>query len=119
MTSAAINQLHRLRRLGFKAIDIRDEDGDIEAICWVRDSSGWREVVLVYSEQEARAYRVRLVDANTNPMYVNEDRAEVLIPLAPVVTIVDGLLALPSPAPRHSLQPRTPDAQPWTPRPSP
>jgi hypothetical protein len=83
VTSPALTELRRLRRLGFRPDPILGENGGLEVVYFMREWQGWREVVLVYSEIEARAYRIRA-----------------MIPLDDVVTVVHALLSLPSPPPR-------------------
>lgn len=97
MTSPAISELRRLLRYGFRREPILDADGQLEVVVFIRDWNGWREVVLVYSEQEARAYRCRLGDAADSPLYVPPGTAEVLLPLDDVVSTVHALLSLPPP----------------------
>ncbi len=80
MTSPAIEACRRLGRLGFRREPILDEDGALDVLLFVRDWQGWREVVLVYSEREARAYRTRIDTASDNPLYVAPGTAEALFP---------------------------------------
>lgn len=105
MSSPAIEALRRLGRLGFRREPILDEDGNLEVLLYVRDWQGWREVVLVYSESEARGYRTRIADAADNPLYVAPGSAEVLLSLDDVVSTVHALLSLPSPPPRPTPPP--------------
>jgi hypothetical protein len=69
----------------------------VEVVSFLREWQGWREVVLVYSEREARAYRTRSSVASDNPLYIPPGTAEHLIPLDDVVTVVHALLTLPAP----------------------
>lgn len=90
--SPGIAAVQRLLRLGFDRIPVLGEDGDPEVLIFRRDWRGWREVVLVYSEWEARAYRTPARFASSNPLYVPPGTAETLIPLADVVSVVYALL---------------------------
>jgi len=92
MNSPALAAVHRLLRYGFDRIPVLDEDGEPEVLIFVRDWHGWREVVLVYSELEARAYRTPVQYAAADPLYVLPGTAETLIPLSDVVSVVYGLL---------------------------
>lgn len=104
-TSTAIAELKRLRRYGFRVEPILTEDGTAEVVYFVREFKGWREVVLVYSVREARAYRTPVDRAAENPLHVPPGTADVLIPLDDVVTVVQTLLSLPAPPPRHTWTP--------------
>jgi hypothetical protein len=112
VTSPAIAELRRLLRFGFRREPILGADGELEVVIFVRDWKGWREVVLVYSEREARAYRTRIDVASDNPLYVPPGTAEVQLPLDDVVTTVHALLSLPSSPPcppPHSNHPHQDD----------
>lgn len=100
MTSPAVVELRRLLRYGFRREPILGANGQLEVVAFIREWKGWREVVLVYSEREARAYRSRINVAADNPLYVPPGTAEVLLPLADVVSTVHALLSLPSPLDR-------------------
>jgi hypothetical protein len=102
VTSPAATELQRLRRLGFRPDPILGADGLVEVVYFMREWQGWREVVLVYSEIEARAYRIRAAAAAANPLYVDSDAVDVMIPLDDVVTVVHALLSLPAPPPRSA-----------------
>ncbi|PXY16476.1 hypothetical protein BAY59_38620 (plasmid) [Prauserella coralliicola] len=91
-SSPAIAAVQRLLRFGFERIPVLDEDGLPEVLIFLRDWRGWREVVLVYSEWEARAYRTPVAFASSNPLYCPPGTAETLIPLADVVSVVYALL---------------------------
>jgi hypothetical protein len=105
VTSPALAALRRLLRNGFRREPILDENGQCEVVYFVRDWRGVREVVLVYSEDEARGYRTRFIVDPNNPLYVDPDTAEWLIPLDDVVTVVHALLSLP-PSPEPQPRPR-------------
>lgn len=106
MITPALAELHRLRRLGFRSEPILGEDGGVEVVCYMREhrNSREREVVLVYSENEARAYRTHSSVNDDNPFYVEPDATE-LIPLDDVVTVVRTLLSRPLLAAQHTLSP--------------
>ena len=99
MTSPAISELRRLLRYGFHREPILDQDGNLEVLIFSRDWKSWHEVVLVYSEHQARAYRTRIDIAPDNPLHVPPGTAQVLLPLSDVVSTVHALLSLPSPPP--------------------
>lgn len=99
MTSTAIAEIQRLLRYGFTRTPVVDEDGRPEVLIFQRDWRGWREVVLIYSESEARAYRTPVQFSALNPLYVPPGTAETLIPLGDVVTVVHALLTGWSPPP--------------------
>lgn len=92
MTSPAIAAIQRLLRFGFVRLPVLDEDGELDALIFLRDWRGWREVVLVYGEHEARAYRTPIEFASSDPLYVPPSSAGTIIPLADVVSVVYALL---------------------------
>jgi hypothetical protein len=111
--SPALEQLYRLRRLGFRGERLFNEDGHLDAVYYTRDWRGVREVVLVYSEREALAYRTRDVLDGGNPLYVDGDAVE-WRRHGDVVTVVNALLSTTSgPPTRHNtrqpLIPKAPD----------
>lgn len=57
--TAAIEQLRRLRRLGFRAEPLLDQHGELDALYLAREFGGVRDAVIAYSEIEALAYRTR------------------------------------------------------------
>lgn len=116
--SPAIQELKRLRRMGFHGEPILDEDGNEEVVYFVREFRRVREVVLVYSEHDAYGYRTRFDESTEgfHPLIFNADAVE-MIPRGDVVTVVHKLLSLPPAS--AAVRPRTPDARPWTPRPGP
>jgi len=95
VTSPALAELHHLRRLGFHDEPILGDHGEVEVVYFTRRWQGWREVVLVYSEHEARAYRVRSMGVTDNLLYIDSAAIDRLIPLEDVVTVVHALLSGP------------------------
>ncbi|MGH3799625.1 MAG: hypothetical protein ACRDTD_05715 [Pseudonocardiaceae bacterium] len=57
--NTAIEQLCRLCRFGFTGERLVNQDGRLELVHYTRDFRGVREVVLVYRERTALAYRTR------------------------------------------------------------
>lgn len=96
--SPAIEQLRRLCRFGFHGERVFGEDGRLDVVYYTRDWRGVREAVLVYSEQEALAYRTHDVLDPANPLYVDPDIIQ-WRQHGDVVTVVHALLSLPTPAP--------------------
>lgn len=82
----------RLLRFGFTRVPVLGEHGEPDALIFVRDVRGWREAVLVYSEDEARAYRTPIECASADPLYVEPATADTLIPLGDLVSVVYALL---------------------------
>lgn len=106
MTTPAHAELNRLRRMGFQQQPILGEDGAVEVVYYMREhgNSPEREVVLVYNEHQARAYRTHSIADDGDPFYVAPD-STLLIPLADVVTVVHKLLSTTPSAGRHALNP--------------
>jgi hypothetical protein len=50
----ALEELRRLCQFGFHGERLFNEDGDLDVVHYTRDWRGVRDVVLVYSEHEAR-----------------------------------------------------------------
>ena len=69
--TAAIEQLRRLRRLGFRAAPLLDRDGRFEALYLAREYGGVRDAVIVYSETEALAYRTRSPWDSDRPFHLD------------------------------------------------
>jgi hypothetical protein len=99
LTSTAMHELLRLKRLGFHYTQILGDDGELDMVLFVRDTPEWHEVVLVYSEEQARAYRTRPRPASGNPLMVAGGVVDKLLPLDDVVSTVQRLLTLPSTRP--------------------
>lgn len=117
--SRAELEVERLYRMGFRGAPILDEAGDHVAVFFVREFKRVREVVLIYAEDDAYAYRTRFAEvasAHGNPLYFDPDELEYVIARADVVSVVRELLSLPA-----AIDPLSPPAQarPWTPRPGP
>lgn len=94
MTSPALEALRRLRRLGFQLFVILGEDGgSVELACYSRTERGAREVVVVYGEHRARAYRIRAIDAPDDPLRVDASAVDRVIPSDDVVSVVHALLS--------------------------
>jgi hypothetical protein len=97
----AIEQLRRLRRLGFDGERLFRHDGDLDLVHYTREFGSMREVVLVYNEEEALAYRTHDMLDPDNPLHSTEDAVEWRL-YGDVVTVVNALLSLPTPAPTES-----------------
>lgn len=95
--SPAIEQLRRLCRLGFNGERLFNQDGHLDLVHYTRDVQGVRDVVLVYSEDQALAYRTRDTLDPDSPWHVTENAVEWRLH-GDVVTVVNALLA-PGPPP--------------------
>lgn len=93
MTSPALAQLRYLRRLGFGYQPILDATGALDVAYYTRTWNDRLEVVLVYSESRARAYRLRPISDNDDPLHVDPAAIDCLIPEGHVVKVVHSLLA--------------------------
>jgi hypothetical protein len=93
MSSPALAELQHLRRLGFHDEPILAEDGTVDVVYFARRRRGWREVVLVYGEHRARAYRIRPRAGADNPLHVEPAAVDGLIQPGDVVTVVHALLS--------------------------
>jgi hypothetical protein len=91
----AIEQLRRLYRFGFHGERLFNHDGDLKLIHYTRDIRGLREVVLVYNERKALAYRTRDLLDPDSPLAVTENMVEWSFH-GDVVTVVNALLSLPA-----------------------
>lgn len=89
----AVAALRRLREFGFTGQRVFNADGHLDAVYYTRTYRGLREVVLVYSETEALAYRARDVLDDTDPLYAPPDTVE-WRQHGDVATVVAALLAL-------------------------
>lgn len=94
----AIEQLRRLCRFGFHGERLFNQDGHLELVHYTRHFRGVREVVLVYSERKALAYRTRDMLDLESPLDAIENAVEWHLH-GDVVTVVNALLSLPPPAP--------------------
>ncbi|MDQ3765059.1 MAG: hypothetical protein M3460_27200 [Actinomycetota bacterium] len=94
----AIEQLRRLCRFGFNGERLFNQDGQLDLVHYTRDFQGVREVVLVYSERKALAYRTRDMLDPESPLHVTENAVEWRLH-GDVVTVVNALLSLPVPEP--------------------
>jgi hypothetical protein len=72
----AIEQLRRLCRFGFNGERLFRHDGDLDLVHYTRELQGMREVVLVYNEAEALAYRTHDMLNPDNPLHSTEDAVE-------------------------------------------
>jgi hypothetical protein len=96
--SPAIEQLRRLCRIGFTGERLFKQDGRVDLVLYTRDFEGVREVVVVYNEHQALAYRSRdLLDVES-PLNDAENAVEWRLH-GDVVTVVNALLSLPAPEP--------------------
>jgi hypothetical protein len=93
-----IEQLRRLCRFGFHGERLFNSDGHLDLVHYTRDLQGMREVVLVYSERKALAYRTRDMLDPDSPLHVTENAVEWRLH-GDLVTVVNALLSLPTPAP--------------------
>lgn len=94
----AIEQLRRLCRFGFTGERLFNQDNHLELVHYTRHFRGVREVVLVYSERKALAYRTRDRLDVESPLDVAENAIEWRLH-GDVVTVVNALLSLPTPGP--------------------
>jgi hypothetical protein len=97
----AIEQLRRLCRFGFNGQRLFNHDGDLDLVHYTREFQGMREVVLVYNEQEALAYRTHDLLDPDSPLHLTENAVEWRLH-GDVVTVVNALLSLPTPGPTES-----------------
>jgi hypothetical protein len=95
MTSPARAKLHHLRRLGFGREPILDASGGLAFGYYARGWRGWREVVVVHSEQRAHAYRYRPAAVTDDPLAIDPAAIDSFIPPGNVVRVVNALLASP------------------------
>jgi hypothetical protein len=98
MSSLVAAALQRLRRRGFRDEPILGDDRAVELVCFLRDTDhGWHEVVLVYGEHAARAYRMRRrAGASDDPLRCDPAGVHRLIPLADVSSVVTAVLSWPA-----------------------
>ncbi|MGH3763699.1 MAG: hypothetical protein ACRDS0_00650 [Pseudonocardiaceae bacterium] len=90
-----IEQLRRLCRVGFRGERLFNHAGDLALVHYTRDVQGLREVVLVYSDHRALAYRTRdLLDLDS-PLHVTDNAMEWRLH-GDVVSVVNALLSLPA-----------------------
>ncbi|MGH3961854.1 MAG: hypothetical protein ACRDRY_01150 [Pseudonocardiaceae bacterium] len=94
----AIEQLRRLYRFGFTGERLFNQDGQLQLVHYTRHFRGAREVVLVYSERTALAYRTRDMLDLESPLDATENAIEWRLH-GDVVTVVNALLSLPTPRP--------------------
>ncbi|MGH3933626.1 MAG: hypothetical protein ACRDS1_01355 [Pseudonocardiaceae bacterium] len=96
----AIEQLRRLCRFGFHGERLFNQHGHLDLVLYTRDFRGVREVVLVYSEHNALAYRTRDTLDPDSPLHITEHAVEWRLH-GDVVTVVNALLSLPPPPNRR------------------
>jgi hypothetical protein len=94
----AIEQLRRLCRFGFHGERLFNQNGHLDLIHYTRDFQGVREVVLVYSERTALAYRTRDMLDPDSPLHITENAVDWHLH-GDIVTVVNALLSLPTPGP--------------------
>ncbi|MGH3774799.1 MAG: hypothetical protein ACRDRR_03530 [Pseudonocardiaceae bacterium] len=113
--SPAIEQLRRLCRFGFTGERLFNQDGQLQLVHYTRHFRGAREVVLVYSERTALAYRTRDMLDLESPLHVTENAIEWRLH-GDVVTVLKDLLVHTR---RHDYQHTAPcrGAHPHRPRP--
>jgi hypothetical protein len=92
----AIEQLRRLCRFGFTGQRLFNHDGGLDLVQYTREFQGLREVVLVYREGEALAYRTRDLLDPERPWHSTENAMEWRL-YSDIVTVVNALLSLPTP----------------------
>lgn len=95
-----IEQLRRLCRFGFHGERLFNQDGHLDLVHYTRDFRGVREVVLVYSEDKALAYRTRDMLDPDSPLHITENAVQWRLH-GDVVTVVNALLSLPTPGPHN------------------
>jgi hypothetical protein len=95
--SPAIEQLRRLCRFGFRGERLFNQHGHLDHVHYSREVGGVREVVVVYSESTALAYRTRDLLDPDSPLDITENAVE-WRPHGDVVTVVNALLSLPTSA---------------------
>jgi len=100
----AVEQLRRLRRFGFNGERLFNQNGHLDLIHYTRDFRGVREVVLVYSERQALAYRTRDMLDLDNPLRATDNAVEWRLH-GDVVTVINALLSLPIPEPQPGENP--------------
>lgn len=94
--SESITQLQRLMTNGFIGKRIPDEAGNVTGLVYMRVwSCGLLDVVLVYNEGEASAFRARGVD----PLHLSDPRIRDLCwhMDGPVTAVASSMLDLPAP----------------------
>ena len=92
----AIEQLRRLCRFGFHGERLFNQNGHLDFVHYTRDFQGVREVVLVYSERTALAYRTRDLLDPDSPLHITENAVDWHLH-GDIVTVVNALLSLPTP----------------------
>jgi hypothetical protein len=102
-----IEQLRRLCRFGFHGERLFNQDGHLDHVHYSREVLGVREVVLVYSESTALAYRTRDLLDPDSPLHITGNAVEWRLH-DDVVTVVNALLSLPTP-PVAADHPTVPD----------
>ncbi|MGH3770122.1 MAG: hypothetical protein ACRDRW_01755 [Pseudonocardiaceae bacterium] len=91
-------QLRRLCRFGFNGQRLFNPDGCLDLVHYTREFQGMREVVLLYSEEDALAYRTHDMLDPDNPLRISENAVEWHLH-GDVVTVINALLSLPTPEP--------------------
>ncbi|MGH3830540.1 MAG: hypothetical protein ACRDRS_08825 [Pseudonocardiaceae bacterium] len=94
----ALEQLRRLCRFGFTGQRLFSPEGCLDFVQYTRECQGMREVVLLYSEQDALAYRTRDVLDPDDPLRFTANAVEWRLH-GDVVTVINALLSLPTPEP--------------------
>lgn len=92
----AIEQLRRLCRFGFHGERLFNQNGHLDLVHYTRDFQGVREVVLVYSERTALAYRTRDLLDPDSPLHITGNAVDWHLH-GDIVTVVNALLSLPTP----------------------
>jgi hypothetical protein len=101
MTTLAEAMLDKLTRVGgFTREQLLDDNLGVELTVYVRDTTSWHDVVMVYDEQAVRAYR-RSPDHDPQRTASTVDPAGIprLIPLGDVASVVEEVLSWPTEEP--------------------
>lgn len=106
----ATEMLRRLLRMGFAGHRILDSGGALSAVYFARFLHRVHEVVLVWTEQEALAYRTTDVLNESDPLGQPEPGTLVWRQTGDVVSVVHALLSQPPEVFRHGPVPPI-----WTP----
>ncbi|MGH3719074.1 MAG: hypothetical protein ACRDRI_09595 [Pseudonocardiaceae bacterium] len=110
----AREQLSRLCRFGFNGQRLFNPDGFLDLVHYSREVQGMREVVVLYSEDDALAYRTHDMLDPDNPLRITGNAVEWRLH-GDVVTVINALLSLPTPEPADIPAPASAEAMDTTP----
>jgi hypothetical protein len=91
---AVTEQLRRLRRLGFRADPLLNQDGEVDAVYLSREHRDLRDAVVIDSTSRAHAYRMHSRWDPEHPFHVDADAIE-WRRRGGLVVVTNSLLALP------------------------